>query len=128
MEEIKENEVAKKIVDAALEVHRTLGPGLLEAVYEEALAHELTQRGMSVERQVAIPVRFKGIYLDCGYRADLIVEGLIIIEVKSVESLAPIHFKQLLTYLRLSKKRLGFVINFNVILLKQGIKRIVNNL
>jgi len=125
---MKENETSKTIIDAAMEVHRTLGPGLLESVYEEALAYELMQRGLRVARQVAFPVRFKGVHLDCGFRADLIIEDMIMVEIKSVEAFAPVHFKQLLTYLRLSNKPLGLIINFNVALLKDGIKRIVNNL
>jgi GxxExxY protein len=123
-----ENDIAKIIVDAALEVHRTLGPGLLETVYEEALAYEPRRRGLRVERQVELPVRYKEVYLECGFRADLIMQDLVIVELKSVEALAPVHFKQLLTYLRLADKRLGLLINFNVALLKEGIKRVANNL
>jgi GxxExxY protein len=123
-----ENDIAKIIVDAALEVHRTLGPGLLETVYEEALAYEPRRRGLRIERQVELPVRYKEVYLECGFRADLIMQDLVIVELKSVEALAPVHFKQLLTYLRLADKRLGLLINFNVALLKEGIKRVANNL
>ena len=122
------NEIARVIVDAALEVHRTLGPGLLETVYEKALAYELTQRGLRVQIEVPLPVQYKGAEMDLGYRIDLLVEGLVVVELKSVDELAPVHHKQLLTYLRLADKRLGLLINFNVFLLKDGIKRIVNNL
>ena len=115
-----ENDIAKEVVDAALTVHRMLGPGLLESVYETALAYELRQR------QVPIPVRYRNVIFDEGFRADLIVEARVIVEVKSMERTAPVHGKQLLTYLRLSDLRLGLLINFNVELIKNGIKRVVN--
>ena len=117
--------VARSVVDAAMAVHRKLGPGLLESAYEVCLAHELSKRGHSVRAQVALPVVYDDVKLDAGYRIDLIVYGVVIIEVKSVEALAPVHEAQLLTYLRLSGRRLGFLINFNVALLKQGIKCMV---
>ena len=120
--------IASGIVDAALKIHRELGPGLLESAYEVCLEHELTKRGYSVERQKAQPVRYDGILIDAGYRIDLLVDDLIIIELKAVTELAPIHQAQLLTYLKLSEKSLGFLINFNVPLIKNGIRRVVNQL
>jgi GxxExxY protein len=119
------DEIARDIVDAAFRVHAALGPGLLESAYEVCLAHELTRRGRSVQAQLALPVGYEGIKLDAGYRIDLLVNGVVVVEVKSVEALAPIHDAQVLTYLRLSGRRLGFLINFNVARLKQGIKRLV---
>jgi GxxExxY protein len=119
----KTEDAARDIVDAAVAVHRVLGPGLLESAYEACLAHELEKRGRSVLRQVALPIVYDTIKLEAGYRIDLIIDGDIIVEVKSIEALAPIHDAQLLTYLRLSGRRLGFLINFNVALLKEGIKR-----
>ena len=117
--------VASAIIDAAISVHRALGPGLLESAYETCLAHELEMRGHSVIRQMALPVVYQTIKLEAGYRIDLMVDGGVIVEVKSVDALAPIHEAQLLTYLRLSGRRLGFLINFNVVLLKQGVKRMI---
>jgi GxxExxY protein len=125
---MRENEVARVVVDAAFKVHTTLGPGLLESVYEAALWHELTRRGLRVERQVVVPIVYQDVRLDEGFPADLIVEDGLIVELKSVERLAPVHPKQLLTYLRLANKRLGLLINFNEALIKDGIKRIVNGL
>lgn len=116
---------ATSVVDAAIAVHRILGPGLLESTYEVCLAHELEKRGHTVLRQTALPVVYDEIKLEAGYRVDLIVDGTVIIEVKSVEALAPIHEAQILTYLRLSGRRLGFLVNFNVALLKQGLRRMV---
>ena len=123
-----ENEIAREIVDAAYKIHTTLGPGLLESVYETVLSAELRKRGLSVEQQQAIPVVYEGERVDLGFRADLVVEKKVIVEIKSVEAVNPVHHKQLLTYLRLADKRLGLLINFNVALIKQGIKRIVNRL
>ena len=123
-----ENEIAREIVDAAYKIHTTLDPGLLESVYETVLSAELRKRGLSVERQQAIPVVYEGERVDLGFRADLVVEKKVIVEIKSVEAVNPVHHKQLLTYLRLADKRLGLLINFNVALIKQGIKRIVNRL
>jgi GxxExxY protein len=117
-----ENEIARHIVDAAYRVHTVLGPGLLESVYERALAHELEKRGLRVRRQVPIPVIYDEILMEEGFRADLLVE------LKSIEDLAPVHFKVVLTYLRLADKRLGLLINFNVCLIKEGIRRVVNRL
>jgi GxxExxY protein len=123
-----ENEIARLIVDAAYQVHTTLGPGLLESVYETVLAFELTKRGLIVSRQAPIPVMYKEMSFDEGFRADLVVQGKVILELKSVEKVAPVHKKQLLTYLRLSDKRLGLLINFGEALIKNGITRIVNRL
>jgi GxxExxY protein len=120
--------IGAKLLDAAFEVHRHLGPGLLESTYEMAFCHELARSNLPFERQKDMPVAYKGIHLDCGYRLDVIVAGEILVELKAVESLLPIHEAQLLTYLKLTNRRLGFLINFNVRLLKQGIKRMVNRL
>ena len=125
---MRENEVAATVVDACFKLHNKLGPGLLETVYETFLEHELTKRGLRVRRQVAQPVEYEGIRLDQGFRLDLLVEESVIVEVKSVEELAEIHFKQVLTYLRLSNMRLGLLVNFNTPYIKDGIRRIVNNL
>ncbi len=122
------NEVAAIVVDTALQIHRKLGPGLLESAYAAVLAYELQKRGLAVQREVPIPVHWEEDYLKVGFRADLIVEGLVVIELKSVEAVAPVHKKQLLTYLRLADKRLGLLINFGSELLKDGISRIVNGL
>jgi GxxExxY protein len=123
-----ENEIAKEIVDAAYKIHTTLGPGLLESVYEVLLEYELKKRGLRVVRQERLPVVYESVKLDDGYRADLVVEGKVIVELKSIEELAPVHRKQLLTYLRLSDKRLGLLINFGDALIKHGISRVVNGL
>ena len=125
---MKENEIAKKIVDAAYQVHTKLGPGLLESVYEVVLAHEIKQRGLSVTRQKSIPVKYDDMVFNEGYRADIVVEDSVIIELKSVEATAPVHKKQLLTYLRLADKKLGLLINFGAPLIKHGISRVVNGL
>ena len=121
------NRLSKTIIGAAIEIHRQLGPGLLESAYEACLHYELSQQGLRVERQVPQPIAYKGIRLDCGYRLDLLVEDLVIVELKTVESLQPIHTAQLLTYLKLKKRWLGLIINFNVPVLRNGIKRIVND-
>ncbi len=123
-----ENEIAKEIVDAAFKIHTTLGPGLLESVYEVVLAHELKRRGLHSVRQQPIAIRYESITFDEGFRADLIVDDKIIVELKSVDEIAPVHKKQLLTYLRLTDKRLGLLINFNEELIKDGISRVVNGL
>ena len=123
-----ENELAKIIVDLCLKIHRTLGPGLLESVYEEVLVYELKKLGLAVLRQTGIPVIYENIKLDIGFKADLIVENKIILELKSVESLMPVHKKQLLTYLRLTNMKLGLLINFNENLIKDGILRIANGI
>src|SRR6185369_10944343 len=123
-----ENEIADRIMDAAFQMHRELGPGLLESVYEVILARKLTDTGLVVERQVPVPIRFQEIVFDEGFRADLFVEKKVIIELKSVEHLQPVHSKQLLTYLRLTGCRLGLLINFGENLLKNGFKRVANGL
>lgn len=123
-----ENETAKIIVDAAFQIHKSLGPGLLETVYEVVLAHELQRRGLAVRRQVPVAIVFDGLKFDEGFRADIIVEDKVIVELKSVETIAPVHKKQLLTYLRLADKRLGLLLNFGSELMRDGISRVVNNL
>ncbi len=123
-----ENEVARQVVDAAYRVHVTLGPGLLETVYEAALEHELKARNLTVARQQPMPVVYDGLQLDEGFRADLVVEDKVIVELKSVEQTAPVHKKQLLTYLRLADKRLGLLVNFGAERIKDGITRVVNRL
>ena len=125
---VTENEIATQIVDAAYKIHTTLGPGLFESVYETIMVQELTNRGLKVIRQQALPVVWENIHLEAGFRVDLIVENKVIVEIKSVESLAPVHRKQLLTYLRLADKRLGLLINFDTELIKDGIARVVNRL
>lgn len=122
------NQISGQIVDAAFHIHSKLGPGLLESVYEVILAKELERRGLFIERQKAVPIEFEGLHFEEGFRADLVVERAIIVEWKSVETLAPVHSKQLLTYLRLLDYRLGLLINFGAPLLKDGVKRIVNKL
>jgi GxxExxY protein len=123
-----ENDISEKIIGCAIQVHRELGPGLLESSYEECLYYELVQSGLLVEKQKPLPLVYKEVKLECGYRIDLIVEGKVIVEVKAVEALNDIHLAQVLTYLKLSKVKLGLLMNFNVTLLKSGIKRVVNNL
>ena len=123
-----ENEISKIVVDIAYKVHTKIGPGLLESVYEEIMFCEIKNYGLKVECQKAIPVFWKEKQLEIGFRADLIVENKVIIELKSVEEIAPVHYKQLLTYLKLTDLKLGLLINFNEYLIKDGIKRIVNNL
>jgi GxxExxY protein len=115
---------ARQVVDAAFAVHKTLGPGLLESVYEICLAHELSKRNLKVERQVELPVDYDGVRLDAGFRLDLVVNHCLIVELKTVEELLPIHQAQVLTYLKLSRKRLALLINFNVPVIKEGIRRI----
>jgi GxxExxY protein len=125
---VNENAIAKEIVDAAFRIHTTLGPGLLESVYETVLSYELSKRGLRIVRQQAIPVVYENVRMDEGFRADLIVEEKVIVEIKSIETLAPVHRKQLLTYLKLADKRLGLLINFNTALIKDGITRIANGI
>ncbi len=123
-----ENEVARQIVDAAYTIHVKTGPGLLESAYEAMLVYELRKRGLHIQQQQPIPIIYEGVKLEVGYRADLIVNDLVIVELKSIEKVAPVHKKQLLTYLKLADKRLGLLINFGAPLIKQGISRVVNNL
>jgi GxxExxY protein len=123
-----EDSVAKEIVDAAYHMHTILGPGLFESVYETVLASEIQKRGLSVARQHPIPVVYKGARFEIGFRADLVVEDKVIVEIKSISDVVALHRKQLLTYLRLADKRLGLLIDFNVVLIKDGITRVVNGL
>ncbi len=122
------NDITQAIIGAAMDVHRELGPGLLESAYEACLAYELIQRGFKVERQKELPVKYRNVTLDCGYRMDLLVEDKVVVEVKAIESLHPVHKAQLLSYLRLSGHKVGLLINFNVTVLKTGIRRVVNGL
>jgi len=123
-----ENEISEKIIGCAIQVHRELGPGLLESSYQECLYFELIQSGLLVEKQKPLPLVYKDVKLECGYRLDLMVENKVVIEVKAVEALNDVHMAQILTYLKLSKCRLGLLMNFNVALMKDGIRRVVNNL
>ena len=122
------NELSSRIIGAAIEVHKALGPGLLESAYEECLSHEFSFRNFSFERQKSLPLIYKGKKLDCGYRLDLVVENAIILELKSCEKIEPIHKAQLLTYLKLSGLHLGLILNFNTTVMRDGIVRIVNEL
>jgi len=125
---VTENEISKKIIGAAIEVHKALGPGLLESAYEISLEKEMLCQGLKVQRQVGLPLIYKDAKCDIGYRVDLLVENKVIIEIKSVETIHDIHIAQVLTYLKLSNCKLGLIINFNVLQLKMGIKRLVNQL
>ncbi|MFZ4678699.1 MAG: GxxExxY protein [Flavobacterium sp.] len=122
------NELSKVVFDCALKVHQSLGPGLLESAYEECLFYELKKTGLEVQKQKSLPLFYEEVKLEVGYRIDIIVENKIILEIKSVDALNDVHFAQLLTYLKLTNCKLGMLINFNVVLIKNGIKRIVNNL
>ena len=124
---MRENEVTEKIIGAAIEVHRHLGPGLLESAYEQCLCHELSLVGLRFERQVPLPVSYKGLRLDCAYRLDLLVSNLVIVEIKATDDLSPIHQAQLLTYLKATGKQVGLLLNFNVPVLKDGIRRVICN-
>jgi GxxExxY protein len=121
-----ENEITERVIGACIEVHRHLGPGLLESAYEECLCHEMSQRDIHFERQVATPLFYKGVQLGASYRIDLLIEECVVVEIKANEMLLAVHSAQLLTYLKLSNKRVGLLINFNVPVLKDGIKRVVN--
>ncbi len=123
-----ENEISKIVFDCALKVHKSLGPGLLESAYEECLFYELKKTNLKVEKQKALPLIYEDVKLEIGYRIDIIIENKVILELKSVEALNDVHLAQTLTYLKLSKCKLGMLINFNVTLIKNGIKRVVNNL
>jgi len=123
-----ENELSNIVIGCAIKVHSALGPGLLESAYKECLFYELRRAGFAVEKEKPLPLVYELVKLECGYRVDLLVEGKLIIEIKAVEGLTDIHLAQVLTYLKLSNCKLGLLINFNVVLLKQGIKRVVNNL
>jgi len=120
------NGITRGIIAAAIEVHRHLGPGLLESAYQECICYELSRRGLAFTREVQLPLSYKGLQLDCSYRIDLLVEDQIVVELKSIEQVLPIHSAQLLTYLRAAHKQVGLLINFNVLVLKDGIKRIVH--
>jgi GxxExxY protein len=120
------NEISGQVVDAAISVHSALGPGLLESVYEACLAHELRLRGLGIQRQLALPVRYGSIEVEAGLRIDLVVEGAVVVELKAVDALLPIHTAQLLTYLKLGSYPLGLLLNFNVPLMRNGIKRVAN--
>jgi GxxExxY protein len=122
------NELSNRVIGAAIEVHKSLGPGLLESAYEECICHELSIKGIALERQKPLALRYKEINLNCGYRLDVVVENAIILELKSCEKIEPIHKAQLLTYLKLSGLKLGLLLNFNVTLMREGIVRIVNKL
>jgi GxxExxY protein len=122
------NRVTEGIIGAAMEVHKALGPGLLESAYESCLVYELTQRGFKVERQKALPLNYRGVHLDCGYRLDLLVEDAVIVELKAIDGMTPLHEAQVLSYLKLSGCKVGLLINFNVRTLVTGIRRIVNGL
>ena len=124
--ETVENVLTERIIGAAIEVHRHLGPGLLETAYDECLCYELRQQGIGFQRQVALPIRYKGLSLDCNYKLDLLVEDTVVVEVKAIEALLPVHSAQLLTYLKSSGKHVGLLINFNVTMLTKGLKRMVN--
>jgi GxxExxY protein len=121
-----ENEIATEILDAAFKIHRSLGPGLLESAYKECLFYELKKISLWVQKEVALPLVYEEVKLDCGYRADLLVENSVVVELKSVEALTDIHLAQTLTYLKLAKCKLGLLINFNSLYLKDGIKRVIN--
>ncbi|QDU93520.1 GxxExxY protein [Lignipirellula cremea] len=125
---MRENDLAKAIVDVAFQIHTKLGPGLLESVYEAVMAHELRKRGLQIETQTPIPVEWDNLKLELGFRADILVERCVVVELKSIEQVAPVHKKQLLTYLRLTDCRLGLLINFNTELIRDGISRVVNHL
>jgi len=122
---LREGELTEAIIGAAIEVHRALGPGLLESAYEQCLCHELSLQNLEFRRQVELPVRYKSVQLDCGYRIDVLVEERVVVELKSVERLLPIHEAQLMTYLKLSGRSVGLLLNFQVPVLKDGLKRIV---
>jgi GxxExxY protein len=125
---MQENEISEKIIGCAIQVHRELGPGLLESSYQECLYFELIQAGLLVEKQKPLPLVYKEVQLDCGYRLDLLVENKVVIEVKAVEALNDVHMAQIMTYLKLTNCKLGLLMNFNVVLIKNGIKRVANKL
>ena len=121
------NTLTGTIIGAAIEAHRILGPGLLESAYEACLAFELKEQGLKIDRQIELPLIYKNLYLDCGYRLDLLVNDAVVVEIKAITTIAPIHLAQLTSYLKLTKCRVGLLINFNVTMLRDGITRIVNN-
>ncbi|MBU2507293.1 MAG: GxxExxY protein [Bacteroidetes bacterium] len=119
------NKITEKIIGCAIEVHKFLGPGLLESAYEECLSYELTKSGLNIERQKPVPVVYKEVKLDCGYRIDILVENLVVIELKASEGITPVHEAQVLTYLKFAEKKIGLLINFNVLRLKDGLRRFI---
>lgn len=121
-----ENELSNKIIGLAIEVHKALGPGLLESAYKECLFYKIQQEGLKVQKEKAMPLVFENVHLECGYRMDLLVENKLVIEIKSVESLNDVHLAQTLTYMKLGNFKLGLLINFNVVLLRHGLKRVIN--
>ena len=125
---MKENEIGTAVVEASIRIHRELGPGLLESVYEIVLAHDLKERGFKVERQVSVPLKYRGLDFDVAFKADLVVEDLVVVELKSVETINNAHLKQLQTYLKLMNLRLGYLLNFGEALMKDGIRRVANGL
>jgi GxxExxY protein len=125
---MNENEISGKIIGLAIDIHERLGPGLLESAYKECLFYRLQKGGLFVEKEKPMPLVFEGVILECGYRIDLLVERKVVIEIKSVEALNEVHFAQTLTYMKLGKYKLGLLINFNVSILKDGIRRIANNI
>jgi GxxExxY protein len=125
-EKMEENEIANKVIGLGIEIHKELGPGLLESAYKECMYYKIGKSGLFVEKEKPMPLVYEGVKLDCGYRIDLLVEKRLVIEIKSVEALNDIHLAQTLTYLKLGNYKLGLLINFNVILLKDGIKRVIN--
>lgn len=125
---MNENEISKVVLDSAFAIHRALGPGLLESVYKECLYHEVKIRGLTIAKEKPVPLIYKDVKLEVGYRADLFIENKLIVEIKAVDALNEIHFAQVLTYLKLSQCKLGLLLNFNVPMLKDGIRRVVNNL
>ena len=124
-QDYKYSELTSKIIGCAIEVHKALGPGLLESAYEECLAYELQKAGLRIERQKALPVVYKDIKLDCGYRIDILVENAVVLELKSIDAVSPVHEAQILTYLKFSEREIGLLINFNVTLLKNGLKKYI---
>ncbi|MDE3181602.1 MAG: GxxExxY protein [Acidobacteriota bacterium] len=120
------NRITESVIGAAIQVHRVLGPGLLESAYQACLAFELEKRGLGAERQKPLPLVYEGVRLECGYRIDLLIEGSVVVEVKSIDAIAPIHEAQILSYLKLSGCKVGLLINFNVTVLKNGIRRFIN--
>ena len=124
-QDYKYSELTSKIIGCAIEVHKVLGPGLLESAYEECLSYELQKAGLNIERQKALPVVYKDIKLDCGYRIDILVENAVVLELKSIDAVSPVHEAQILTYLKFSEKEIGLLINFNVTLLKNGLKKYI---
>jgi GxxExxY protein len=127
MNEIGMNQLTDMVIGCAIEVHKQLGPGLLESTYEECLTYELIQKGLFIERQKPLPVIYKDVNLECGYRMDILVDHRLVVEIKAVDSIMPVHEAQVITYLKLSKCKVGLLLNFNVKLMKSGIRRIVNN-